>query len=237
MGNVGVTYNDPGVDAGIQRVAYDSQAHKRLEKYFTPKGDVGATKIVSLHTDGDGLVIVEQEQTFTAVVPAANLTTAIVDEPGNTHCGFNALELVAGWESLRGWIAGGPQPTAASIQGLCLFLGGGATCRINPAYVVGTSTRAFPRAESDRQLFRKIHKVRRVYPLEGAAELIDHWTWEWISRCVSGHYAWTRRSPNRGGPRDLFDTALSAALMGRDGCRVMTPGTVPFLFSGARQVP
>ena len=137
VGNVGVTYNDAGVDAAIQRVAYDPQSHNRLAKYFTPKGDVGATKIVSLHTDGDGLVIVENEESYADVVPAANLTTAIVNEAGNTHCGFNALELVAGWESLRGWIAGDPQPTAASIQGLCLFLGGGASCRIDPTFVVG----------------------------------------------------------------------------------------------------
>jgi hypothetical protein len=82
-------------------------------------------------------VIVENEESYADVVPAANLTTAIVNETGNTHCGFNALELVAGWESLRGWIAGDPQPTAASIQGLCLFLGGGASCRIDPAFVVG----------------------------------------------------------------------------------------------------
>ena len=137
VGNVGVTYNDAGIDASIQRVAYDTTARKRLEKNFTPKGAVNATKIVSLHTDGDGLVIVENEESYADVVPAANLTTAIVNETGNTHCGFNALELVAGWESLRGWIAGDPQPTAASIQGLCLFLGGGASCRIDPAFVVG----------------------------------------------------------------------------------------------------
>jgi len=146
VGNVGVTYNDATIDSSIQRVAYDQQAHNRLQKYFTPKGDVGNTKIVSMHTDGDGLVIVEQEQTYTDVVPAANLTTAIVDEAGNTHCGFNSLELVAGWESLRGWIAGDPQPTAASIQATCLFLGGGSSCRINPAYVVGDfDTRIPPR--------------------------------------------------------------------------------------------
>jgi len=148
VGNVGVTYNDAGVNAGIQRVAYDHQAHNRLQKYFTPKGDVGDTKIVSIHTDGDGLVIVEQEQTYTDVVPAANLTTAIVDEAGNTHCGFNAPELIAGWESLRGWIAGGSQPTPTSIQAACLLSPGGSatTCRFNPAYVVGDfDTRIPPR--------------------------------------------------------------------------------------------
>ena len=146
VGNVGVPYNDPAIDASIQRVAYDKKAHKDLQKNYTPSGDVGHTKIVSIHTDGDGLVIVEQEKEYRDVVPAANLTTAIVDEPGNTHCGFTQGELVAGWESLRGWIAGGPQPTAASIQATCLALGLPGGCRIDPAYVLNDmDTRVPPR--------------------------------------------------------------------------------------------
>jgi hypothetical protein len=148
VGNVGVTYNDAGVDAAIERVTYDSQARKRLLKNYTPKGDVGATKIVSIHTDGDGLVIVESEEDYADVVPAANLSTAIVDEAGNTHCGFSGPELIGGWESLRAWIAGGSQPTPTSIQGACLLAGGsaGTTCRFNPAYVIGEfDTRIPPR--------------------------------------------------------------------------------------------
>jgi len=139
VGNVGVTYNDAGVDAGIQRVAYDNQAHNRLEKYFTPKGDIGATKIVSIHTDGDGLVIVENEEDYADKVPAANFSLGVVDEAGNTHCGFNAPELIGGWESLRAWIAGGPQPTAADLQTACLASPGGSatSCRINASYVLG----------------------------------------------------------------------------------------------------
>lgn len=144
VGNVDVTYNDAGIDASIQRVAYDSQARHRLDKYFTPKGDVGATKIVSLHTDGDGLVIVENEEDYADKVPAANLSTAIVDEAGNTHCGFNAPELVAGWEELRDWIAGGPQPTAQDVQDRCLTLAPPAACRINPGYVVGEFDNRIP---------------------------------------------------------------------------------------------
>jgi hypothetical protein len=101
-----------------------------------PKGDVGATKIVTLHTDGDGLVIVENEEDYADKVPAANLTQAIVDEAGNTHCGFNAPELVAGWEALRGWVNGSPQPSAATIQATCVAIGGAANCRIDPAFVV-----------------------------------------------------------------------------------------------------
>ena len=146
VGNVGVTYNDVGVDATIQRVAYANKPHKDLQKNYTPNGDVGATKIVSIHTDGDGLVIVEQEKEYQDVVPAANLTTGIVDEAGNTHCGFTGPELTAGWEELRDWIAGGPQPTAADLQARCLTLGPPAQCRINPAYVLNDmDTRIPPR--------------------------------------------------------------------------------------------
>ena len=146
VGNVGVTYNDAGIDAAIQRVAYAKQARKDLLRNFTPKGDVGATKIVSIHTDGDGLVLVEQEKEYQDVVPAANLSVAIVDEAGNTHCGFTSPELVAGWEELRDWIAGGPQPTAQDVQDRCLTLGPPAQCRVNPAYVVNDmDTRVPPR--------------------------------------------------------------------------------------------
>jgi hypothetical protein len=137
VGNVGVTYNDPTIDAQIQRVAYDEQARRRLVKYFTPKGDVGATKIVSIHTDGDGLVIVENEEDYADKVPAANLSQAIVNEDGNTHCGFTNQEAIAGWESLRGWIAGAPQPTPTSIRAACLAIGTPAQCRFDPSYVVG----------------------------------------------------------------------------------------------------
>jgi hypothetical protein len=146
VGNIGVTYNDPGIDAGIQRVAADTQAAKDLDRNFTPKGEVGATKIVSIHTDGDGLVIVEQEKEYQDVVPASNLTTAIVDEAGNSHCGFTSPELVAGWEELRDWIGGGPQPTAQDVQDRCLTLGPPAQCRVNPAYVLNDmDTRIPPR--------------------------------------------------------------------------------------------
>jgi hypothetical protein len=136
VGNIGVTYNDAGINASIQRVAANKKAAKELEKNFTPKGEVNDTKIVSIHTDGDGLVIVENEKEYQDVVPAANLSTAIVNEPGNTHCGFTSPELVSGWEELRDWIAGGPQPTASDIQARCLTLGPAAQCRFDPGFVI-----------------------------------------------------------------------------------------------------
>ena len=147
--NIGVTYTDAAVDAAIQRVAADQQARKRLQRNFTPKGHVGDTKIVSIHTDGDGLVIVEQEQPYRDTVPASNLTIAIVDEAGNTHCGFTEAEIVAGWESLRAWVDGAPQPSATDIQNTCLVLeglGAGGPCRFDPSFVIpNLDTRIPPR--------------------------------------------------------------------------------------------
>lgn len=138
VGNVGVSYEDPAIDASIERVAVQPGGATRLANNFTPAGDVGAIKIVSLHTDGDGLVLVENEKEYRDVVPAANLTTAIVDEAGSSHCGFSPGELVAGWESLRGWVAGAPQPSAASIQATCSAIAPvfGGPCRIDPGFVI-----------------------------------------------------------------------------------------------------
>ena len=147
MSNIGVTYPDAGIDAAIQRVTPVKKARKRLQRNFNPKGDVGTTKIVSLHTDGDGLVIVENESEYQSVVPASNLTVAIVDEPGNTHCGFTPAELTAGWESLRLWVASGIQPSAAVIQGTCQVIDPTpGQCRIDPSFVIGDiDTRIPPR--------------------------------------------------------------------------------------------
>ena len=137
VGNANVNYDNGGfIDTNIQRVSTNNGGVNRVKKYFTPAGNVGNVKIVSLHTDGDGLVIVENENEYAQVVPAAKLTTAIVDESGNTHCGFTGSETLAGWDSLRGWVAGGPQPTATSIQSTCLGIGGPTQCRINPAFVI-----------------------------------------------------------------------------------------------------
>lgn len=137
-GNEGVVYGEP-MDTLIERVAPHPGAAARLQENDTPTGEVGATRIVTLHTDKDGLVLVENESEYASVVAASNLTTAVAVEATPTHCGFNGAEVVASWESLRGWVAGGPQPTAASIQGTCQALAPvfGGPCRIDPAFVIG----------------------------------------------------------------------------------------------------
>lgn len=138
--NSNVDYGDDAINEGIERVSGDAEALDRFLEYYTPTGDVGDTKIVSIHTSGDGLVIVENQSEYASVVPRRNLTVGVVEEDVPTHCGFTVAETVAAWESLRGWIAGLPQPTVADLQGACdaLVAGGLATgpCRYAPGFEV-----------------------------------------------------------------------------------------------------
>jgi hypothetical protein len=141
VGNATVNYDNGGfVDQNITRVATNPGAENRLDRNYIASGLIGSTKVVSLHTDKDGLVIVENENFYASVVPAANLTTAIAVETTPTHCGFTSAETVAGWESLRAWVAGGPQPTAQDVQDTCQFLVANSLamgpCRIDPNFVI-----------------------------------------------------------------------------------------------------
>ncbi len=140
MDNAGVDYGDPAVNAGVERVTADPAARFFLNGHFTPVGDVGVVKIVSIHTDKDGLVLVENQSEYAAVVPAGNLTTAIAVEESPSHCDFTEAEVLAAWEALRAWVSGSPQPTAASLQADCgdLVTAGTALgpCRFDPAFVV-----------------------------------------------------------------------------------------------------
>jgi hypothetical protein len=138
--NIGVDYGDAAINAAIERVSANPGAANRLSRNYTPDGDVGSVVHVALHTDKDGLVIVENESEYASVAPADKFTVAVAIEGVATHCGNTPAEIVASWESMRGWAAGGPQPTAASIQATCGFVALNpltpGPCRIDPAFVI-----------------------------------------------------------------------------------------------------
>ena len=156
LGNEGVEYDDPTVNASIQRVRANRGAAKKLRRNFTPEGDLEEedVKIVSIHTDKDGLVLVENEKEYQDVVDADNLTVAIVVEVVPTHCGFTFAEGVAGWEALTAWIGGAPQPNAAVLQGTCQAIEAGGVfpgpCRFDPSFVIpDMDDRILPRGKMD----------------------------------------------------------------------------------------
>jgi hypothetical protein len=148
MGNIGVTYKDADLNAEIERVATHPGGKNRHVKNFTPSGNVRDVKIISTHTSGDGLVIVEQQQPYRDSVPAENLTVAVVNEqPAETHCGFSSAELIAGWESLRAWVATDVQPSVMAIQGTCQVIEGtlgGGPCRYDPNFVIESMDNRVP---------------------------------------------------------------------------------------------
>ena len=151
VGNARVVYPDPVVNQTIQRVKPVSSAVDKLKLYYTPNGRTPRNaKVLSLHTDKDGLVVVEQEGKYKSLSDPAKLVTAIAIEAAPSHCGFTQAELVSGWENLRGWVATGVKPSVLQVQGVCnaLVAGGLASgpCRFDPSYVIkNLDTRILPR--------------------------------------------------------------------------------------------
>lgn len=135
-GNKLVDYGNTFVDDNIQRVKAKKKQKRKLSRSFSPSGRVGDTKIISLHTDKDGLVIVENATEYASVVPADNLTLAVVIERQPSHCIFMPGEILAAWEALRSWVDGEPQPTAESLQEDCEAFQSalGTPCRIDPDF-------------------------------------------------------------------------------------------------------
>lgn len=147
--NAGIDYGDETINSSIQRsVALPSSRQLFLQNY-TPSGNIGATKVVSIHTSRDGLVGVENQQVLANLIAANQLTTAVVVEEEATHCGFTTAEGLAAWEGLQSWVDGSPQPTAQSIQDTCQLNNSDAgQCRYDPEFVIGDSLLNFPRGNA-----------------------------------------------------------------------------------------
>jgi hypothetical protein len=125
-----VEYATSGFDSGIVRYAADPFAALDLRAASDLRG-AGTARIVSLTTSRDELVVPQHLDALTSTYPSSRLTAGFVTEPEASHCGFNDAELAAGWNALREWSNGAPQPTVAAIQSRCVAAGGGSDCRID----------------------------------------------------------------------------------------------------------
>ena len=116
----GVDYSsDPLIQSDILRLVADPDAAAELHAVSDFTGAVGDAKIISMHTSKDQLVVPGNEDFVRDAVPADQRTIAIVDEDTPTHCGFTDAEGLAGWEALRAWKDGAPQPDVADLQDEC----------------------------------------------------------------------------------------------------------------------
>ena len=135
LGNAFVDYGDDLLNEHVRRVEADPFAALDFRLRSGLRG-TGHAKVISLHTDGDELVVPAHQSWLRERLPAARLTSALVTESMPTHCEFKPAEGIAAWDSLRDWVAGNTQPDAVELQARCLALAdtghADGPCRIDP---------------------------------------------------------------------------------------------------------
>lgn len=117
---IGVDYGDATLDADIARISPEPFGQLYFKWSSDFRGRVSpSTKVISIQTSQDQLVIPANQDVLRHTLPASQLTSALVNEASPTHCGFTLAEGVAGWEALRAWVGGAPQPTVNDLQNTC----------------------------------------------------------------------------------------------------------------------
>src|SRR5262249_49233789 len=122
--NLDVTYSgstdDEALNAGVFRAGSDPDAVAWLVGAYDPTGAVPMPTF-TLHTIGDGLVIVENERAYRETLRSAgndaNLFQMYTSADG--HCQLSTSEVMASFTGLRDWVDTGVRPTQDEIVGLC----------------------------------------------------------------------------------------------------------------------
>jgi hypothetical protein len=139
--NIGLTYPDAPLDAGIERVA-EGKGRKKLSKNFSVdytrgKGAKLTYPIVHLANNDDFLTVPGFQTVFMQGTDdgAKARTSAWINAGG--HCNFTPEEIEATATEFMNWVDGGAQPAAADLEATCLALptGNASTCRFDLPYV------------------------------------------------------------------------------------------------------
>ena len=136
--NLGVQYqgstDDEALNAGLFRAGPNDAAEDFLDSAYDPTGRIDIPTL-TLHTIGDGLVIVENENAYRRTVDEADHEHLLQQNYTNAsgHCQFSNSEVLASFQALVGWVESGHKPTREDISNLCktntaLF---GDTCNLN----------------------------------------------------------------------------------------------------------
>ncbi len=148
--NIGVDYNDGSINqAALRNFALPSALESLLANY-TPNGNVGDTKIVSIHTSHDGLVRVQNQYALQTLISSDQLTVAVVDDSESpSHCGFTIDEGLAAWNELTDWVSGENQPSVIDLELTCLATASDeADCNYDPNLVVESGLPTFKRSNN-----------------------------------------------------------------------------------------
>jgi hypothetical protein len=142
--NAGVKYrgsdDDAALNAGVFRAGFNPSAIAWLNGAYNPTGDVEIPTI-TMHTIGDGLVIVENEHEYREEFAEEHDQRKLFQIYTNAggHCQFSNSELAAAFEALVNWVEKKERPTKEGVIAACaqfqtIF---GDTCNINPTFRPG----------------------------------------------------------------------------------------------------
>ena len=133
-------FGDAVLNSSIRRLKADPVARFELTRQYTPSGRIGAAKLLTVSTSGDGLVVPEHLRFLEGKVPDSQWRRALVLETTPSHCGFSDGELVASWNQLRAWAQRQvptsvpvPAPSIASLNATCALVPASGSCRFASA--------------------------------------------------------------------------------------------------------
>jgi len=152
--NLGVHYHgsadDAALNAGVFRAGPNDTAEDFLDSAYDPTGRIHIPTL-TLHTIGDGLVIVENENAYRHTVEEAGHENLLQQNytNANGHCEFSNSEILASFQALMGWVESGHKPTREDVANFCkantALLGD--TCNLNlDFHPKAFNTRVVPRA-------------------------------------------------------------------------------------------
>ena len=142
--NLGVKYHgsddDAALNAGVFRAGFNAGAIAWLNAAYNPTGDVEIPTI-TMHTIGDGLVIVENEheyrEEFIEERDRRKLFQIYTNAGG--HCEFSNSEIAAAFEALVNWVEKKERPTKEGVIAACAKFQTAFrdACNINPTFRPG----------------------------------------------------------------------------------------------------
>jgi pimeloyl-ACP methyl ester carboxylesterase len=124
----GSTARNLALLAGGTRISPDPAARAKFTALGTPRGDI-AVPTLTLHTEADPLVLVQNEGVFAAKVAGSTAKTADLVQLytkaparyanrapyGAGHCNFTTAELTGSVAALDSWVRGGIYPTGTAV--------------------------------------------------------------------------------------------------------------------------
>jgi hypothetical protein len=139
--NIGAEYKGSTDDAALNDNVFRAPAHPLADAFlagaYDPTGEL-PMPVLTMHTIGDGLVIVENENAYRQIVDEAGHLERLQQNyvNANGHCEFTNSEVLAAFQGLLSWVETHRRPTRQEIFQLCQYnaLLSGDKCNINPIF-------------------------------------------------------------------------------------------------------